>query len=105
ERTLVMLVQIAIKSTLLLAAALVVTASMRRSSSAARHLVGASARLAGLAVPPSVLLGPEWAVAVRPAFVPRSHAGGAYPWGTAQVARSERSANSESTRSADARSR
>jgi beta-lactamase regulating signal transducer with metallopeptidase domain len=100
-----MLVQIALKSTLLLAAALVVTASMRRSSSAARHLVWASALLATLAVPPIVLLGPEWSVAVPPALVPRFDPGGSHPSGTAQVARVERSANSESTRSADARNR
>jgi beta-lactamase regulating signal transducer with metallopeptidase domain len=100
-----MLVQIALKSTLLLAAALVVTASMRRSSSAARHLVWASALLATLAVPPIVLLGPEWSVAMRPALLPRFDLGGFLPSGTAQVARLERGANSPNTRSADARSR
>lgn len=100
-----MLVQIALKSTVVLAAALVVTASMRRASAATRHLVWASALLATLAVPPIVLLGPVWSVAVRPALVPWFDTGGFRQSSTTQIARLEGSANSQSVRSTDDRSR
>src|SRR5262245_38093167 len=100
-----MWVQIALKSTVLLAAALVVTASMRRSSAAARHLVWASALLATLAVPPIVLLGPEWSVAVRPALVQRFDTVGFHQSPTAQIESFDRGAHSQSMQRADTVSR
>jgi HEAT repeat protein/beta-lactamase regulating signal transducer with metallopeptidase domain len=63
-----LLIQIAVKVSILLAMAWLTTRAMRRSSAAARHFVWAIAILGILLVPAMVLIGPAWQVRVLPAF-------------------------------------
>src|SRR5215467_10537600 len=57
-----MLIELAVKSSVVLVVALAAVAAMRRCSAASRHVVLASAFVATLALPPLVVLGPHWRV-------------------------------------------
>jgi beta-lactamase regulating signal transducer with metallopeptidase domain len=57
-----MLIELAVKSSLILIAALTAVAAMRHRSAASRHVVLASAFVATLALPALVVLGPDWRV-------------------------------------------
>ncbi|MGH9145299.1 MAG: M56 family metallopeptidase, partial [Vicinamibacterales bacterium] len=62
-----LLLQIAVKVSILLAMAWLVTRAMRRSSASARHFVWAIAIVAVLFVPVMVLVGPAWQIKILPA--------------------------------------
>src|SRR5438093_7186967 len=73
-----MLIELTVKSSLVLAVALASVAVMRRRSAAARHVVLASAFVATLALPAIVIVGPHWELPslagfTKPSELSRSH--------------------------------
>ena len=64
--TAALLLQIALKASIVLAAAWVLTRAMTRFSAGARHLVWLLALLAALAMPAVQLFGPVWSLAILP---------------------------------------
>ena len=63
-----MLIELTVKSSMVLVASLAAVALMRRHSAATRHLVLASAFVATLALPALVIVGPRWRVPSWPRF-------------------------------------
>jgi beta-lactamase regulating signal transducer with metallopeptidase domain len=66
------LIELTVKSSLVLAAALVAVALMRHRSAATRHIVLASAFVTTLALPAIVVVGPHWRVPSLPRFTKTS---------------------------------